>query len=341
MGPSPKPFDSLGFSLFGEKPLTLTGVDDGKSTLASPPTCWGEVNAIVPFNGNTESGSLRTTRSSFRIEASTDLEPCPINGSNFNSQSTITNGNGSEELTFAKLHLASNSKDGGASRKRPPSFLKLNEAKFQQEEEDSFSPRILQVNLNSTAKVFDLTKNSPVSSIRYAHKVDLDANHREDLESETQGEDAEAKAAAENLIKISQIKNPPRSSSTKIQNPLQWFAEVATEESGDSNVDYFERAALDLKETESKEVPSSKTPEAGKYRKWRNGGRSRRDFQGEILPVLTSLSRQEVAEDLLQIGCRRHRQRREEILGGEINSVLGWGRTTKRCTRNQRTASKR
>ncbi|KAK3027371.1 hypothetical protein RJ639_040169 [Escallonia herrerae] len=112
-------------------------------------------------------------------------------------------------------------------------------------------------------------------------------------------------------------------------DPLVWFAEVASfcadnpeskfdrelGESSSNDIDYFEVMTLQLSETKEEDyMPKPFVPEireseetgATLQSRSRKGqarrGRQRRDFQRDILPGLTSLSRHEVTEDLQIFG---------------------------------------
>ncbi|KAK4257223.1 hypothetical protein QN277_006838 [Acacia crassicarpa] len=151
----------------------------------------------------------------------------------------------------------------------------------------------------------------------------------------------EARLAAEALVSISEsaahsglqmITCPP--SETLTTNPLHWFARIASsvtyhpgndnikadftgntsdhEEFLPAGIDYFEAMTLKLTETESlnfcrkssgqKEVEGGSTSPARPRKGWAGKGKRPKDFQSEILPSLTSLSRYEVTEDLQTIG---------------------------------------
>lgn len=129
----------------------------------------------------------------------------------------------------------------------------------------------------------------------------------------------------------------PSGSSSPMPNPLSWFVEVISsciddvkanhrtsvendgrnnEESSSEGIDFFESMTLKLTETKEEDyMPKPLVPEniileetgttvlptrtrRGPARR----GRQRRDFQRDILPGLTSLSRHEVTEDLQTFG---------------------------------------
>ncbi|KAE9607352.1 hypothetical protein Lalb_Chr09g0329111 [Lupinus albus] len=126
-------------------------------------------------------------------------------------------------------------------------------------------------------------------------------------------------------------------SESPMMNPLNWFVDVVSscvdnlerkfdnlrekdgmvnEESSSDELDYFESMTLKLKETKEEDyMPKPLVPENFRVEesgttslptRTRKGpirrGRRRRDFQKDILPGLTSLSRLEVTEDLQTFG---------------------------------------
>ncbi|XP_028753621.1 uncharacterized protein LOC114713205 [Neltuma alba] len=150
----------------------------------------------------------------------------------------------------------------------------------------------------------------------------------------------EARLAAEALISISEsvahnglqmITCPPLGSLTS--SPLHWFARIATsvtdhpgnsikadfigntsdhEEFLSAGIDYFEAMTLKLTETKSLDCFGKSSGQKGEEggstsptqprKGWASKGKRQKDFQSEILPSLTSLSRYEVTEDLQTIG---------------------------------------
>lgn len=146
------------------------------------------------------------------------------------------------------------------------------------------------------------------------------------------GEAELAKSAAAAIVAISSFVNLNQSEEapclqveTDVDDPLQWFADIACSngnelENGDwlpEGLDDFELMTLRQKECSEEEYfPKPSFPEVPNVEekgtcvltttRTRKGngrrGRQRRDFQRDILPGLTSLSRHEVTEDLQMFG---------------------------------------
>lgn len=150
----------------------------------------------------------------------------------------------------------------------------------------------------------------------------------------------EVRVAAEALVSISEsvghndlqmITCAP--SESFMSSPLHWFAVIASsvidhpgngikadftgngsdhEEFLPAGIDYFEAMTLNLTETKFldccrkssglKEEEGGSTSPTRPRKGWANKAKRQKDFQSEILPSLTSLSRYEVTEDLQTIG---------------------------------------
>lgn len=149
------------------------------------------------------------------------------------------------------------------------------------------------------------------------------AEHQEDEEL--------AKVAAEAIVAISvsdqpHVEGPTSEEVVTMDDPLLWFVEVVSscmdnldkksENSSSDKIDDFEAMTLQLEETkeeeympvpflpeiqEAEEAGSNSLPNRPRRGQARRG-RPRRDFQRDILPGLTSLSRHEVTEDLQIFG---------------------------------------
>lgn len=157
-----------------------------------------------------------------------------------------------------------------------------------------------------------------------------------------QPQDEFMRYAAEAIVSMSslccnQVDDVMSSSSRPMVDPLSWFADVATScvddiqrkldssrgencvgkgESSSKEMDYFESMTLQLEAVKEEDyMPKPLVPENFKVEETgttslptraRKGparrGRQRRDFQRDILPGLTSLSRHEVTEDLQTFG---------------------------------------
>lgn len=140
---------------------------------------------------------------------------------------------------------------------------------------------------------------------------------------------------------------------------LHWFAEVVTSFAGDldneigmvlgqefssDGSDYFEAMTLELTETRAeeywcqssvqKEEVTSGSSSASKPRKGRMRGEQRRNFQTEVLPSLSSLSRHEVTEDLQMIGGM---MQAAGFLAGTIPGKRNGGRNA--CSRARKRSS--
>ncbi|CAE5958499.1 unnamed protein product [Arabidopsis arenosa] len=150
------------------------------------------------------------------------------------------------------------------------------------------------------------------------------------------------KVAAEAIVAISMSghqRNPDDAASSSTdaaaKSPLSWFAEIITscddelerkvdgspeatdfegyrEDYSSGEIDYFEAMTLNIQQTKEEDyMPEPLVPENLKFEdtginKPRRGqarrGRPKRDFQRDILPGLSSLSRHEVTEDIQMFG---------------------------------------
>ncbi|ESQ34291.1 hypothetical protein EUTSA_v10006734mg [Eutrema salsugineum] len=189
------------------------------------------------------------------------------------------------------------------------------------------------------------------------------------------------------------------------KSPLSWFAEIITscgyeferkidgspeatdcegyrEEYSSGMIDYFEAMTLNLQPTKEEEympkplVPENLISEGTGYNRPRRGqarrGRPKRDFQRDILPGLSSLSRHEVTEDIQMLGgllktrdytcnsgvaARRNSKRKRlvtnisqapvfpsmeqpmnesvSMVGLEDSKLTGWGKATRRPRRQR------
>ncbi|XP_020273879.1 uncharacterized protein LOC109848665 [Asparagus officinalis] len=230
---------------------------------------------------------------------------------------------------------------------------------------------------------------SQVSAPTVAFEIDLEAPIV--FEGEKQ-DDASVKEAAESILLISSDQSKYLDDKVPCYNPLPWFAEVVsstTEIIKESSDDSFEVLTLELEEIRPEEYLSQSwkgleqkdddnddeksniasllftKPKRGQQRK----RRQKRDFQRDILPGLSSLSRHEVIEDLQTIGTlmkasgqiwqgagltRSSRGRKPRSLAVTAEEIhvspppvsplpqpapavvqLGWGRTTRRCRRQR------
>ncbi|KAK4801443.1 hypothetical protein SAY86_021930 [Trapa natans] len=153
-----------------------------------------------------------------------------------------------------------------------------------------------------------------------------------DVKLDKKEEDGLLRVAAETLLVISstgtdeiQVQTFRDKSKDAQSKTLQWFAEIIASsflvdpetdpppnrrEHDPEGMDYFEFATLNLAETKTDE-PSYKSPFSddwqeklfsGGVQKGRTRrGRQKKDFQKDVLPGLTSLSRSQVTEDLQMI----------------------------------------
>ncbi|XP_020257593.1 uncharacterized protein LOC109834093 [Asparagus officinalis] len=225
---------------------------------------------------------------------------------------------------------------------------------------------------------------SQVSAPPVAFKIDLEAPVV--LEEEKQDESL-VREAAESILLISSDKCRHLDEA----DTLRWFAEVVS--TSNEELDTFEKLTMELEEIKPEEFwcrswqkqqnkddddedgDGDNTrrnmatllftkPRRGQQRK----RRQKRDFQRDILPGLSSLSRREVIEDLHSIGAGGLTRRRvgqkprslavtvEEIHVSPLpafpasapksevelhemevdgRSMIGWGRTTRRCRRQR------
>ncbi|KAL0695378.1 hypothetical protein Bca4012_062558 [Brassica carinata] len=184
------------------------------------------------------------------------------------------------------------------------------------------------------------------------------------------------------------------------KSPLSWFADIITscgnelerkvdaspeatdfegyrEEYSSGEIDYFEAMTLNLHPTKEEDympeplVPKNLILEGTGLNRLRRGqarrGRPKRDFQRDTLPGLTSLSRQEVTEDIQLFGglmksrehiwssgvaSRRNSKRKRmvtnisqaedcpqpesvSVVGLEDSKLTGWGKATRRPRRQR------
>lgn len=183
-------------------------------------------------------------------------------------------------------------------------------------------------------------------------EIDLEVPITETNESESD------KSAAEALIVLSSSKTDQPSSN----GSLDWFADIissldiaidSTDSFAPEGMDYFEFMTLNLAESaenqpeEHKYKNVSSSPPKGPTRR----GRQRRDFQRDVLPGLTSLSRNEVTEDLHTIegllkapNCRSNgpklRTKRQCISEcGDDGTLMQWGKRGRRPKRTRCSSS--
>ncbi|KAG9439725.1 hypothetical protein H6P81_019890 [Aristolochia fimbriata] len=161
------------------------------------------------------------------------------------------------------------------------------------------------------------------------------------LHEDQDSEETLARTAAEAILSISSVVNfcseyGSNCVTSSVIDSLGWFADIVSSKaidlegtvnaskrridadqgvSCDEDSDYFESMTLKLTETNlseycvkswiretPKEEETTRTPLLTRPRKGHRRGRQRRDFQRDILPGLSSLSRHEVTEDLQTIG---------------------------------------
>ncbi|KAK9064610.1 hypothetical protein SSX86_015992 [Deinandra increscens subsp. villosa] len=147
------------------------------------------------------------------------------------------------------------------------------------------------------------------------------------------------KIAAKAIIEICSYQNHVESTSKEADDPLLWFVEVIVHHerklvSATREMDEYEMLTLQLEKTKEEAympmplVPDFQepdeacpTPTGGRPRRGHaRRGRPRRDFQRDVLPGMTSLSRHEITEDL-------------QIFGGLMRAT-GYSWTLKSTRRN-------
>lgn len=282
--------------------------------------------------------------------------------------------------------------------------------KEKEEEEDEAMFECLEKKRTITPKLqmhFDLNslpenlekEQIPSPSHVTASSVPIPAGVTNEIEEEEEEEnETTARIAAETIVALSSVKNPASTgiiygkSTSNPSDSLQWFADViiSNHRSDDvESVDYYESMTLKLTDTKSERIscigdyrngengkqsglPSSTATLLTKTRKCQGKKRrQKRDFQKDILPGLSSLSRREVSEDLQTFGglmresglswqasgtrrsgCKKGRkhpnrtvleinspEEAEDEGEGEEGNIIGWG-STRRC-RRQRWSSDR
>ena len=229
----------------------------------------------------------------------------------------------------------------------------------------------LNFDLNSTdlsneGKMLEVTLQ--VSAPTVTLKIDLEAPTV--LEEEEEPDEALVREAAENIIlissdKCSHLDDIPSHPLTPVAyNTLHWFAEVVSsnaegvKETSDDELDPFEQLTLELEETkpdeywcQSREGHDQKDddddgkstiasllftkPRRGQARK----RRQKRDFQKDILPGLTSLTRHEVTEDLQTIGALMKASGQSWQAGGTMRRNASRNGTTSRGRAGRRPRS--
>ncbi|RAL48405.1 hypothetical protein DM860_005829 [Cuscuta australis] len=232
-----------------------------------------------------------------------------------------------------------------------------------EEDEDTLVPSVVASNDNNN----DNDNVKTVLDIDWEAPFVLDSEEEDNPPTTMQTDDRGAAEAIVALSTETKCEIPPED---PLAETLRWFAGIvatssAKERRGCPSYDSFEMMTLQLTETQEEEympknpfyIPNPENMEGDGEEsvgaRTRRRGRQRRDFQREILPSLTSLSRHEVSQDFQTFGrllshcssgwSRRSgtRKRRWDLEEEEEDEeerdkrLTGWGKTTRRRRRQR------
>ncbi|RAL40115.1 hypothetical protein DM860_008255 [Cuscuta australis] len=209
--------------------------------------------------------------------------------------------------------------------------IDLNSCLPEEEDEDCPGPTAAASNNVRTKTCLEIDLEAPAVLDSDEYDLPPKTEHMED--DNLSPKDESASVAAEAIVAISSLRDDP--SEDPLGESLHWLADIAAscaedkepKGSKDENslclegTDSFEAMTLQLAETKEEDyMPKPFVPECGDHNNNNNvgptasslnhrprrgqarRGRQKRDFQRDILPGLSSLSRHELAEDLQTFG---------------------------------------